>query len=120
MFPFRFSLTYDDDKEEEEVDHELPDGGPHFNLPVHAVIHVLGGPQAVEGLQEREPAAFWNVILSFDDKGSKILFNMMTFLIFFFIFRLFILILNYFFFIFFPSKTDNALPTSWSTLAFTL
>ena len=50
-------LTDAEDRDEDAVDDELPDGGPHVDLPVLVGgVHGVGGPHPAEAALEDGPA----------------------------------------------------------------
>ena len=52
-------VTHAEDKDEDAVDHELPDGGSHVDLLVHVDgRHLPGGPHPPHQVSEAMPATF--------------------------------------------------------------
>ena len=52
-------VTHAEDKDEDAVDHELPDGGSHVDLLVHVDgRHLPGGPHPSHQVSEAVPATF--------------------------------------------------------------
>ena len=52
-------VTHAEDEDEDAVDHELPDGGPHVDLLVHVDgRHLPGGPHPPHQVSEAMPATF--------------------------------------------------------------
>ena len=77
----KFVLTENDDHKKEEVDDQLPNGGSDRVLPVEIIIHVLCRPNTIKRLKEGKPAALWYIILSLDNKWTKIFHFVMSSLI---------------------------------------